>query len=126
MNHPTREQLREALRVHGELCDLFDGYMLAEGYQADVMREKLTQAFINGGEQAMHTFAVFTEALVEGPTDEQVEAAKSAIGRTFIEQLGWGESKPFAALEVYAIAEIAARAALEAALRIEEPEPELG
>jgi hypothetical protein len=105
---------------------LFDGYMLAEGYQADVMREKLTQAFINGGEQAMHTFAVFTEALVEGPTDEQVEAAKSAIGRTFIEQLGWGESKPFAALEVYAIAEIAARAALEAALRVEEPEPELG
>jgi hypothetical protein len=70
----------------------------------------------------MHRMYGVVRALVEGPTDEQVEAAKSAIGRTFIEQLGWGESKPFAALEVYAIAEIAARAALEAAWRIEGPE----
>jgi hypothetical protein len=39
---------------------------------------------------------------------------KSAIGASFVEQMGWGESKPFAALEAYAVAEGQADAALTA------------
>ena len=51
------------------------------------------------------------------PPAHQVEAVKNAIARTFIEEMGWGESKPWEALEVYAMAEIQARATLIAAMK---------
>ena len=51
------------------------------------------------------------------PSAHQVEAVKNAIARTFIEEMGWGESKPWEALEVYAMAETQARAALIAAMK---------
>lgn len=54
------------------------------------------------------------------PPEDVVDEWKSIIGSTFIESLGWGESKPFASLEVYAIARIAATKLLLAVAREEQ------
>lgn len=43
-----------------------------------------------------------------------IEAVKSAIGASLVEQMGWGESRPMAALEAYGIARGQAIAALNA------------
>lgn len=43
-----------------------------------------------------------------------IGSLKTIIGETFIEAMGWGESKPMAALQVYAVAELQAKAILDA------------
>jgi hypothetical protein len=48
------------------------------------------------------------------PDTELLAMFKTVIGETFIDAMGWGESKPMAALEVYAVAELQAQAVLDA------------
>jgi hypothetical protein len=104
MSQPTREQLREAVAALGR-----------DACPRPYHRRNLTAA--------VEAYL----ALVEGPTDEQVEAAAKALVDRFASEGGGGVEWPEWS-DLYdseaAMWMERAEAALEAALRIEEPSME--
>jgi hypothetical protein len=97
-DHFTTEELAAELRRRDLFVSTFDRPTLKP--YAEVLRQ---------------SGAIVIERDENGEWPESLrQKLKSAIGATFVEEMGWGESHPLAALEVYAIAEKQAEAILDA------------